>query len=106
MSATHSTFLSFGIGKDGAPNAIFDPLSRVVCSFPTDRTHDTRRGSPSTPETILANARLFAAAPALLDALELTRGNVASLYDSHPRIWGEWLAVIDAAIAAAKGGPR
>lgn len=61
-----STNLDYGTGKDGAPNALFDGLARVVASFPTDRTHDTRRGSPSTPETILANAKLFAAAPELL----------------------------------------
>jgi hypothetical protein len=66
----HSTNLDYGTGKDGAPNALFDGLARVVASFPTDRTHDTRRGSPSTPETILANAKLFAAAPELLAALE------------------------------------
>lgn len=92
-----SSPLTFGIGKDGAPNALFDPLSRVVCSFPTDRATDTRRGSPSTPETILANAQLFAAAHELLAVLELIHANAGE----SP----EWIrARIAPAIAKAKGG--
>lgn len=65
----HSTSLTIGRDKHGTPNALYDGLSRVVVSFPADRTYDTRRGSPSTPETIEANARLFAAAPELHAAL-------------------------------------
>lgn len=64
----HSTGLSYGKYKDGTPNALFDTLNRVVCSFPTDRDSDTRRGSPSTPEVILANATLFQGASDLLIA--------------------------------------
>ena len=56
----------------------------------------------------LANARLIAAAPELLEALQITRGNIASLgpagaltpYTSYQ----EWLAMVDAAIAKATGG--
>jgi len=66
-----SSPLTFGTYADGAPNAIFDQLNRVVCSFPTDRTTDTRKGSPSNPETALANARLFIAAQELLDHLRI-----------------------------------
>lgn len=52
-------------------------------------------------ETI-ANARLIAAAPDLLDALKLCEGNIDSLLASaHPRVFGEWLAVVRAAIAKA-----
>lgn len=73
----HSTHLTIGHDQHGTPNALYDGLSRVVVSFPTDRTHDTRRGSPSTPETITANAKLFLAAPELLaasfDLLEILR---------------------------------
>lgn len=63
--------------QHGTPNALYDGLSRVVVSFPTDRTHDTRRGSPSTPETIKANAKLFAAAADLLLALQTIDANAA-----------------------------
>lgn len=55
-----------------------------------------------------AEARLMAAAPELLEALKITRGNIASLgpagaltpYTSYQ----EWLAMVDAAIAKATGG--
>lgn len=50
-----------------------------------------------------ANARLIAAAPEMLEALKISRGNVASLNAAHPAIWGEWLNVIDAAISKAEG---
>ena len=54
-----------------------------------------------------AEARLMAAAPELLEALKITRGNIASLgpagaltpYTSYQ----EWLAMVDAAIAKATG---
>lgn len=54
-----------------------------------------------------ADARLMAAAPELLEALQITRGNIASLgpagaltpYTSYQ----EWLAMVDAAIAKAQG---
>ena len=54
-----------------------------------------------------ANVRLIAAAPDLLEALQITRGNIASLgpagaltpYTSYQ----EWLAMVDAAIAKALG---
>lgn len=75
----HSTQLTFGAYKDGTPNAIFDGLNRVVVSFPTNREQDTRRGSPSTPETILANARLYCAAPDLLAELKEARRRLATL---------------------------
>lgn len=51
----------------------------------------------------LSASHLEKAAPDLLAALELTRGNVSSLNASHPAIYGEWLKVIDAAIAKAGG---
>jgi hypothetical protein len=50
-----------------------------------------------------ANARLIAASPKMLDALQLSRGNVSSMNDTHPNIWGEWLKVLDEAIAEAGG---
>lgn len=82
----HSTDLSFGRGRrDGAPNALFDSLNRVVCSFPSDRRTDSRRGSPSTPEVILANAKLFQGSPRLLTAskalLDWGREHVSPLYN-------------------------
>ena len=59
-------------------------------------------------DEVAANARLMAAAPELLEALQITRGNIASLgpagaltpYTSYQ----EWLAMVDAAIAKATGG--
>ncbi len=47
------------------------------------------------------NARLIAAAPDLLAALELCEGNISSLAAAHPNIYSEWLAVVSAAIAKA-----
>lgn len=65
---------------------------------------DEEKPNPYTVEneTARANAALIAAAPELLAALKLSRGNVASLNASHPAIWGEWLKVIDAAISKAE----
>lgn len=55
--------------------------------------------------TQTANARLIAAAPELLEALETCEGNISSLLASnHPAVFGEWLKVVRAAIAKAKGG--
>ena len=51
-----------------------------------------------------ANARLIAAAPDLLEVLELCEGNISSLLASaHPKVYGKWLSVVKAAIAKAKG---
>lgn len=51
-----------------------------------------------------ANAQLIAAAPDLLEALRVCEGNISSLLASnHPKIYGEWLAVVRAAIAKAEG---
>jgi len=51
-----------------------------------------------------ANARLIAAAPDLLEAILICEGNIASLLASnHPKVYGEWLAVVRAAIAKATG---
>ena len=114
--SVHSTPLVFAIGKDGAPNALFDQLNRVVCSFPTDRAHDTRRGSPSTPETILANAQLFAAAPDLLDALKgayaglnfqkLVREATGDVDGAHYNLLCQQCEQARAAIAKAQGGAK
>ena len=63
--------LSIGRGKNRVPNAIFDSLNRIACSFPAVGIDgDKRRGSPSTAETIEANARLIAAAPDLLAVVQ------------------------------------
>lgn len=73
--STHSTNLTYGRRQDGSPNALFDGLGRMACSFPavhdgSSGSHDTRRGSPTTVETMEANARLWCAAPELLASLE------------------------------------
>jgi hypothetical protein len=50
------------------------------------------------------DARLIAAAPELLEALKLCEGNISSLLASaHPKVYGEWLTVVSAAIAKATG---
>ena len=49
-------------------------------------------------------ACLIAAAPDLLEALQLCEGNIDSLLAScHPKVFGEWLTVVRAAIAKATG---
>ena len=49
-------------------------------------------------------AQLLAAAPDLLKALRICEGNISSILASnHPKIHGEWLAVVRAAIAKAEG---
>ena len=51
-----------------------------------------------------ANGRLIAAAPELLDALVLCEGNISSLLAAaHPKVYGEWLTVVRAAINKAIG---
>jgi hypothetical protein len=51
-----------------------------------------------------ADARLIAAAPELLEALIVCESNISSLLASnHPKVFGEWLAVVRAAIARATG---
>ncbi|MFN4037330.1 hypothetical protein [Comamonas aquatica] len=74
----------------------------LVCQMPGWAIHDAMKVEQE------ANARLIAAAPDLLEALQITRGNIASLgpagaltpYTSYQ----EWLAMVDAAIAKALGG--
>jgi hypothetical protein len=40
----------------------------------------------------------------LLEALKLCEGNISSLLASaHPRVYGEWLTVVSAAIAKSNG---
>lgn len=60
----------------------------------------------STPERMKAHADFILRAvnshDALVEALKLCRGNVSSLYDSHPKVWGCWLEEIDAALAKAE----
>jgi hypothetical protein len=52
----------------------------------------------------LANARLIAAAPDLLEALQLCEGNIASLlWSTHPKVYSMWLDVVRAAIDKAIG---
>ena len=55
-------------------------------------------------EETRANARLIEAAPDLLEALKLCEGNIKSLLASaHPKVYGEWLTFVSAAIAKANG---
>ena len=57
-----------------------------------------------------ADARLMAAAPELLEALKIPRGNIASLGPAGAltpyTCYQEWLAMVDAAIAKATGEPE
>lgn len=54
-------------------------------------------------EEAVANARLIASAPDLIEALLLCEGNISSLAASHPVIYTEWLSVVRSAIAKAEG---
>ena len=65
-----------------------------ICEFPFHHHDDENE----------ANARLIAAAPDLLEALKLCEGNIKSLLASaHPKVYGEWLTFVSAAIAQATG---
>jgi hypothetical protein len=68
-----------------------------VVMWATDLTEDDYRKRD-------ADLHLIAAAPELLEALKLCEGNIASLLASaHPKVYGEWLTVVSAAIAKATG---
>jgi hypothetical protein len=55
-------------------------------------------------ERMLADARLIAAAPDLLEVLKLCQGNISSLLASkHPLVYSKWLSVVEEAIAKATG---
>jgi hypothetical protein len=101
----NSIQLTYGRKKDGTPNAIFDGLSRVVCSFPDVGGDDTRRGSPTTAKTMEANAALFCAAPELLAALEeVTDCILWYRQNGYMAGWDKPLKDALAAIAKVKGG--
>lgn len=62
---------------------------------------------PLSPEEVEANAHLMKASPLLLQALEMVRdADDDCRRDGMPTIPVQPRAVIDAAIAAAKGGAR
>jgi len=51
-----------------------------------------------------SDAKLIAAAPDLLEALKICESNIASLlWSAHPKVYGEWLGVVRAAIDKAIG---
>jgi hypothetical protein len=55
-------------------------------------------------QVAMANATLIAAAPDLLEALVICESNISSLLASnHPKVFGEWLDSVRAAIAKATG---
>jgi hypothetical protein len=68
----------------------------------TWRANGNGNNAPHLPSK--ANARLIAAAPDLLEALQLCEGNIASLlWSAHPKVYGMWLDVVRAAIDKAIG---
>lgn len=84
--------------------AIIDADGRTVCklTIPDDIDEDDQDGLEDKQAKL---AKFISAAPDLYAALELTRGNVASLHASHPNVWGHWLAVINAVLAKATKEP-
>ena len=113
----NSTQLTYGRRKDGSPNAIFDGLSRLVCSFPEISTSpygggDIRKGSPTTAATMEANARMFCAATELLAALKSAAELVNTARQYFPKSiknsdrfqLENTCASINKAIAKAEGG--
>lgn len=88
----NSIQLTYGKNRDGSPNAIFDGINRIVCSFHPVGGDDTRKGSPTTMETMTANARLFCASPELLEALRKIEGY---LYEAQSDIPEEYRAKRD-----------
>ncbi len=60
--------------------------------------------SPMEQQAAAELRRLNSVNAELLEALHLCEGNIASLLAStHPKVYGEWLAVVRAAIAKATG---
>ena len=79
----------------------------IVCSenSPTDVCVISRRDK--TTGEIDANARLIAAAPQLLDALQTTAANLRSWKAANGdgiTTFDSWLEVVEEAIAKAEGG--
>lgn len=80
--------------------------ARFFLANPKDRFAAELMPLGATPEQAAANGRLIAAAPAMLDALRTTAGNIRSLGPAgaipfYPYI--EWLRVIEETIEAATG---
>jgi hypothetical protein len=106
--------------------SIYQPRSKKMDSVTTKYTKGPWRVEPSTSEIINvdhgrlpfaivsghtligatyendADAQLIAAAPDLLEALQICEGNISSLLASnHPRVFSNWLDVVRAAIKKA-----
>ena len=93
-----------GLAIDGADGY------QVAEASAWDTPYDSLDGFARSHEEAEANARLIAAAPAMLEALTEARAMLVTLLDEHDPQWAtqmdggmEQVEVIDAAIAAAKG---
>lgn len=85
-----------------------DSINRLIGSTSSPSGVDARLGSPYTRYGCEANARLIAAAPELLEALEDVREWISN-WDpnfTHDPEWQESATRIDVAIAKAKGKPN
>lgn len=113
MTARHTPGpWSIGDENNACCDVLLGTEHNLTCSL--DRRDDNTYAEVISRAEMLANAQLIAAAPELLDALQIAREfmSIASDWNFHEaEINGEmrstydWLEVVDAAIAKATGEP-